>query len=69
MDARSLPAATYSVDEFCRAYGLGRSTLYKLWKQGAGPRVMHVGKRTLISLEAAAEWQRRLETQQDALAS
>jgi predicted DNA-binding transcriptional regulator AlpA len=69
MNKRLLPAAAYSVDEFCRSYGLGRSTLYKLWKSGAGPRPMHVGRRTFISVEAAQEWQRRMEGLPTALAS
>lgn len=69
MDMRSVAPATYSVDEFCRAYGLGRSTLYKLWKAGLGPRVMHVGRRALISLDAAEEWRRKMEASERAPAA
>ena len=35
-----------------------RGFFYKLKKQGEGPREMKVGARTLITLEAAAEWRR-----------
>jgi predicted DNA-binding transcriptional regulator AlpA len=51
----------YSVVEFAQAYGLSRATVYNLWKDGIGPRPMRVGRRTLISKQAAAEWVRRME--------
>jgi hypothetical protein len=50
------------VDEFCREHGISRGHFYNLLKRGDGPAVMKVGRRTLISAEAAAEWRRRLET-------
>ncbi|WP_212566890.1 hypothetical protein [Aromatoleum tolulyticum] len=34
---------------------------YKLMKSGHGPRIMKVGTRTLISVEAAADWRRQME--------
>ena len=48
--------ATYSIDEFCTAHGIGKAHFYVMRKRGDGPRVMKVGTRTLISVEAAAEW-------------
>ena len=51
----------YSVVEFAQAYGLSRATIYNLWKDGSGPRLMRVGRRTLISKQSAAEWARRME--------
>jgi len=33
-----------------------------------GPRLMKVGRRTLISVEAAADWRRDMEAKTDALA-
>jgi hypothetical protein len=61
MDGAKYPLQAYSIEHFCCAHGLGRSTLYKLIKEGRGPRLMKVGKRTLISAEAAAEWRKRFE--------
>jgi excisionase family DNA binding protein len=52
---------TYSVSAFCAAFGIARSTFYRLLQNGEGPTVYHVGRRTLISVEAADEWRRRLE--------
>ena len=51
----------YSVSEFCRAHGISRGTFYKLLADGRGPKVAKIGRRTLISTEAAEEWRRRME--------
>ncbi len=52
---------SYSVADFCRAHGISRALFYKLLREGRGPRVMKVGRRTLISREAAEQWRRRME--------
>jgi predicted DNA-binding transcriptional regulator AlpA len=51
----------YSVSQFCLAYGLGRSTYYRLRAQGLAPREIACGKRILISVQAAEEWEQRME--------
>src|SRR3974390_2677786 len=51
----------FSIPEFCRRHGISRAHFYNLFKSGHGPAVMRVGRRTLISAEAAAEWRRRME--------
>jgi len=51
----------YSVAEFCRRNGISRATYYNLQRDGTGPRVMKVGARALISVEAATEWRRNME--------
>ena len=51
----------YTVTEFCSQNRISRSLLYKLLKQGQGPRIMKVGKRTLITSEAAEAWRRSRE--------
>jgi predicted DNA-binding transcriptional regulator AlpA len=50
-----------SIPSFCEAHGISRSTFYNLMKRGEGPIVMKVGKRTLVSYEAAEAWRRRME--------
>jgi hypothetical protein len=35
--------------------------LYELLNRGLGPRLMKIGRPTLISSEAAAEWRARME--------
>lgn len=56
-----VPQAAYSVAQFCAAHGFTKVMFYKLMKQGRGPRIMKVGTRTLISVEAAADWRRTME--------
>lgn len=52
----------YTVTEFCAEHGgISRVLFYKLQKEGRGPRLMKVGRRTLISAEAAADWRRQME--------
>lgn len=54
-------ANAYDIPGFCQAHHISRAFLYKLWKEGRGPRIIKIGRRTLISREAAAEWLRSLE--------
>jgi excisionase family DNA binding protein len=51
----------FSVAEFCRAHGISRGTFYRLLGEGLGPTAVKIGRRTLISSEAAQEWRRRME--------
>lgn len=61
MQIRDITPAAYSIIEFCHAYGLGRSTFYRLQATGDAPRIVAVGRRRLITREAADEWQKNLE--------
>ena len=56
---KSVERATYSVYDFCVAHGITKVMFYKMLKDGRGPKIMKVGTRTLISLEAASDWRRR----------
>ena len=50
-----------SVDEFCREHSISRGLFYRLLREGRGPTIIHAGRRTLVSKEAAEEWRRRME--------
>ena len=52
-----------SVDQFCALNGISRRLFYDLQKQGRGPHIMKVGKRTLVSRDAAIAWRRRMESE------
>ncbi len=52
---------TYTVAQFCKSHNISRSMFYKQLKLGEGPRLMQVGRRRLISNEAAADWRQRME--------
>lgn len=51
-----------SVSDFCQSNSISRSLFYKLLRQGKGPRTIKIGRRTLISVESAAEWRKSLES-------
>ena len=55
--------STATVPQFCDGHNISRTHFYELIKQGKAPRLMKVGRRTLISLEAAADWRRRVEAE------
>lgn len=46
----------FTVAEFCNSFRVSRAKLYQLFNDGTGPRIFRVGKKVLISREAAAEW-------------
>ena len=48
----------FSVADFCARNSISRAFLYELWEIGKGPARMRIGRRTLISAEAATEWRR-----------
>ena len=54
---------TYTVKQFTQTYNLSRSTIYRLWRDGRGPRVLRVGRKVLITVEAAQEWARSMEAE------
>ena len=51
----------HSVREFATAHGISRAQVYRLVRAGVGPRLVKVGRRTLISEDAARDWREALE--------
>jgi len=51
-----------SIPDFCEAHSFSRSGYYNL-PHDQRPREMRVGKRVLITQEAAAEWRAAMEAQ------
>lgn len=51
----------YDVAGFCEAMGISRPFYYRLAADGRGPRSFKLGRRRLISREAAHEWLREQE--------
>jgi hypothetical protein len=58
---RGPPTHAFSVDEFCDAHRLSKAQYYELRKQGLTPTEMAVGRRRIISHEAAEQWRRQRE--------
>jgi hypothetical protein len=61
-DVSQADRAAYTIDEFCAAHRISRRKFYELEEEGTGPRLMRVGSKVLISIEAAAAWRAERET-------
>ena len=57
------PRAAFTVPEFCEAHRISVAKYYEMKKEGWGPVEMEVGRRRLISYEAAIRWRRQREKQ------
>jgi hypothetical protein len=55
------PRAAFTVPEFCEAHRISPAKYYEMKKEGWGPVEMEVGRRRLISYEAAIRWRRQRE--------
>jgi len=51
----------FTINDVCKAYSISRSLFYKLQSQNKAPQTFNLGKRVLISSEAADVWQKSLE--------
>ena len=58
----------HSIKAFCEAHSISRNLFYTLKKQGLAPKMIHVGKRRLITEEAATEWRQMMQSQSSACA-
>jgi len=45
-----------TINNFCEAYDVSRSLLYRQWREGKGPERIKVGGRVLIAHEAGERW-------------
>jgi hypothetical protein len=51
----------FSIADFCKVHSISRAMFYLMLKNGIAPKLMRVGRRRLISSEAATEWRLRME--------
>ena len=58
--AHVAPAA-FTVAEFCEAHRISRALFYLLLRENNGPRLLKAGRRTLVTVDAAAEWRQKME--------
>ena len=54
--------AAFSIQQFCARYGISRSSFYALLRTGKGPVTVKLGRRRLISRQAAEIWFQAQET-------
>jgi hypothetical protein len=50
----------FSIPEWCESAGFSTALYFKRQKKGLGPRVAHVGRRSIV-IEPVAEYYKRLE--------
>jgi predicted DNA-binding transcriptional regulator AlpA len=57
----SVPSLAVGIGAAARAAGLGRTTLWRHLRDGTGPKVIQLGSKRVIRLEALDAWLRSLE--------
>lgn len=55
------PPLAFTVPEFCRVHNLSTSGYYELKKEGLTPKEIRLGRKVIITTEAAANWRRKME--------
>jgi hypothetical protein len=60
---RGVPVLGMSVDQFCASHSIGRDLFYALMRVGKGPQCMQLGRRRIITTEAAQRWQAQREAE------
>ncbi|WP_347258524.1 hypothetical protein [Methylocaldum sp.] len=53
--------AAITVPEFCAIHSISRSKFYELQRLGLGPAIFKVGRKPLISSDAAAVWRQSMQ--------
>jgi hypothetical protein len=60
-EGAAVAGPSHKVSGFCALEQMSRSELYKLWKQGLGPRFYYAGNRRRITEQARLDWHREAE--------
>jgi excisionase family DNA binding protein len=61
MQDHNAPGEAFGIATFCKTYGISRALFYKLQKDGKAPHTFNLGRRILISREAAQAWLSKME--------
>ena len=59
--ATHIEPLSLTIAQFCKAHSIGRTTLWKMWREGKGPACFRVGRTVRIPVESARSW--RAETE------
>ncbi len=55
----------WSIPEFAAMHGLSAESIYRAMRTGDGPKTFRLGRRVLVSREAAEEWRERMNSQRE----
>ena len=53
--------STLTVAQLCARNQISRVHFYELRKHGRGPKIMKMGRRTLITLQSESDWHAQME--------
>jgi predicted DNA-binding transcriptional regulator AlpA len=54
--ATNVEPLSMTIAQFCKAHSIGRTTLWKMWREGKGPRRFRVGRLVRIPVDEARHW-------------
>lgn len=57
----------FTIPEWCKDNCISRAMFYKLAIEGLAPRTMKIGRKRLVSVEAALEWRIQMEKNTQAM--
>lgn len=66
MISESPSADAYTIFDFCQSHGISRAYFYLLLREGRAPKTFKLGRRRLVSREAALAWRQRMEAESNA---
>ena len=56
-----IPRVAFTIPQFCHSHRMSRSEYYALKKRNLTPAEIRLGRKVIISGEAAERWRRRME--------
>lgn len=57
----NMSKSAFTIPDWCKDNSISRAMFYKLAAEGLAPRTMKIGRKRLISVEAAADWRIQME--------
>ena len=54
-DNPNVPVLAFTIQQFCASHNISIDTYHRIARAGTGPKIMKVGHKTLISVEAAVK--------------
>jgi predicted DNA-binding transcriptional regulator AlpA len=61
MSVDNISQINFDIPQTCKAAGISRPMLYKLWKLKKGPAITKIGRRIFVSPSALKSWLKQME--------
>lgn len=59
------PQSAFTIQQFCEDHSFSKNMFYKLKRAGLAPKMIAVGARRIITVEAAMEWRHTMTSRQE----